>query len=42
LIVERCQDDRRTELPFVEQVARDFVIGIDPGLEARQDNLRAA
>ena len=41
-VVEGAQDDRRAELAFVEQVVDKPVVQIDPGLEAREQDLRAA
>ena len=42
LVVEWGEEDWRTELPFVEQVAGDLVIGIDPGFEPGQNHLSGA
>ena len=42
LVIERGKEDRRTKLPFVNQVAGELVISIDAGFEAGQDNLRGA
>src|SRR5260370_27393449 len=33
VIIEGCQEDRRTELPIVREVVCELLIGADPGLE---------
>src|SRR5690242_10369149 len=39
VIIEGRQKDRRAELPLVQQVAGELVIGVDAGLEPRQNDL---
>src|SRR5438067_1238593 len=38
-VIERRQDERRAELPLVEQVALDLVISIDRELQAARETL---
>src|SRR5215831_8325734 len=42
LVVEWGQKDWSAELPLVEQVAGDLVVGVDPGLEPGKNDLRGA
>ena len=42
LVIERGEEDRRTELPFIDQVAGELAISIDAGFEPRQNDLRGA